>query len=287
MSPDASDKNLLYVSQDESVVVYDYLTDTQVGQLQYFTHASGACTDASGNVYVTNNQAADVLEFAHGKSSPIKTLLDTDPYPTDCAVDLATGNLAVINEYGQTQSSPGNVAIFAGGKGKAKTYTVKGISKLVSGSYDATGDLLVGGYDSSSHLAFAILDNKSSAFKSVNLPHSTEWTMPGFIRWDGEYFDVEFEVPYDQFPAVFVWYTIKGTTGTQEGYMLTEGSTENSGPFWLGRIGASKNLKRANQLVASTGSGLDFWNYPEGGAYIFQMYDLQDLAGLTVSLAHK
>jgi hypothetical protein len=284
MSHDASNKNLLYVSSFDSVVVYDYGTDTQVGELDYFTRAAGSCTDARGDVFVTNDNAADVLEFKHGSSAPLKMYIDSSPYPIDCSVDSRTGNLAVVNEYGKTQSSPGDVAIYPAGQSKAKIYRVKGFSTYVSGSFDASGDLLVSGYNSSA-LAFAILRHGSSEFEGVILPNKERWTRPGYVRWDGEYFDVEFAP--GGVPSIFVWYTIEGTQGIEEGYTITEGSADEqySGPFWLGRVGGPKSVKRANQLVVGTADdGVMGWNYPEGGGAIFDLYEASGAGGVTASI---
>ena len=63
MTPDAGGKKLLYVSYYSSVLVYDYGTSNQVGQLSYFSRAAGSCTDPSGDVYVTNYGAADIIEL--------------------------------------------------------------------------------------------------------------------------------------------------------------------------------------------------------------------------------
>jgi hypothetical protein len=279
MSP-AAGNNLLYVSDYQDVLVYDYGTDKQVGKLDYFTHAAGSCTDAKGDVFVTNDGAADVLEFAHGKSSPIQTLIDPTPYPSDCAVDPSTGNLAVVNQYGASEYSPGNVAIYSGAKGKPKTYKVSGFSTYVSGTYDAQGDLVVSDLESSG-IKFAMLPHGSSKFEAITLPHGGDWAGPGFVRWDGVYFDVEFAIGET---SLFVWYTIKGSRGTQEGYTSTEESGEVGGPYWLGRIGGAKSVKRANQLVVCLYDGVSGWEYPRGGDYIFQLYDDQRAGGVTVSL---
>jgi hypothetical protein len=286
MSPDAGGKNLLYVSDYSSVLVYEYGTSSQVGQLSYFSYAAGSCTDPSGDIYVANYGAADVVEFAHGGSKPVKTLIDPSPYATDCAFDPSTGDLAVINKYGQSEYSPGNVAIYAGAKGTPKTYKIKGFVTYVSGAYDPGGNLLVSD-DETSGLKFAMLPHGSKSFEAVTLPHGSQMTRPGYVRWDGEYFDVEYSVSYDQNPSMFVWYTIKGTKGTQEGYMITEESGENCGPFWLGRVGGPKSVKRANQLVASASSGYGGvfgWEYPQGGAYVFDIYNDQDAGGITASI---
>lgn len=286
ISPGAAGKNLLYVSNREDVKVYAYETNAQVGDLNYFSDASGSCTDSLGDVFITNYGAASVLEFAHGGTKPVKTFIDPSPYPIDCSVDPKSGDLAVVNQYGQSEYSPGNVAIYAGSKGKPKKYESKVISKYISASYDDRGNLLVSGYESSAtELSFAVLDQGSSRFETVALPHSGQWRGPGNIRWDGEYFDVEFEVPYSENPTIFMWYTIEGKKGTQEGYMETEESGTGAGPFWLGRIGGPRSVKRANQLVAEVPSygSILYWNYPEGGADIFDMYDVANGVGVTVS----
>jgi hypothetical protein len=281
MSPTAAGKNLLYVSEYADVGVYDYGTDDQVGELDDFTHAAGSCTDANGDVFVTNYGAADVLEFAHGKSTPVKTLIDPSPYPIDCAIDPSTGNLAVVNQYGKSEYTLGNVAIYSDAKGAPKTYKVTGFSTYVSGTFDARGDLLVSDVESSG-VKFAMLPHGSSKFEAIALSHSGQWTGPGFVRWDGTYFDVEFSVGET---SIFVWYTIKGSSGTQEGFTTTEESGISGGPFWLGRIGGPKSVKRANQLVVAIYDGVTGWDYPRGGDYIFQMYDDQRAGGVTASLA--
>jgi hypothetical protein len=285
MAPDAVDKNLLYVSSYSSVLVYDYGTDTEVGKLGGFSHAAGECTDALGDVYVTNWGAADVIEFAHGGSKPIKTLIDPSPYAIDCAVDPSTGNLAVINQYGQTEYSAGNVAIYADAKGKPKTYKISGFTTYVSGGYDAGGDLLVS--DSAASSAdFAMLAHGSGSFKAVTMQRRSGFTLPGYIRWDGEYFVVEF-VPYRADVAIFEWYTIKNFKGTEEGYMSTEASVYGGGPFWVGRVGGNKSVKRANQLAADIEGEVFGWNYPRGGSYIFQFYGGSQNGGISASIVSK
>ncbi len=285
MSRNASAKPLLYISDYGSVNVYDYETNTQVGSLEYFQHAGGSCTDAHGNVYITNTGDADILEFSHGATKP-KYIVNPYPYPVDCSIDPSTGNLAVVNEYGEGESSPGNVAIYAGGNGKPKIYkSIFSSVPLVSASYDASGNLLVSAYQDKT-FDFARLPAGKSAMESVTLPRSQNWYGPPYVRWDGEYFVVEFETEYVNSPAIFVMYTITGSSGLQEGYSLTE-RAGGSAPFWLGRIGGPKTLKRASQLVLCGDSdygGVEFFDYPEGGAYVFEIQNLEQAGGATVSL---
>lgn len=284
LAPAAGHRNLLYLSQRSSVLVFDYGTSNLVNTLSYFTDAAGQCTDPQGDVYVTNWGAADVIEFAHGGSKPIKTLIDPSPYPIDCTFDHTTGNLAVINQYGQSQYSAGNVAIYTDAKGNPKTYKIKGLTTYFSGSYDSSGNLLVGGTATGSYTVnFAMLQRAGTGFKAVTLEkRSPNFKYPGYTRWDGQYYVIEFEY----FGAsLFAWYTVKNYEATQEGYTITEESGEGSGPFWLGRVGGPKSVPRANQLVgAMTIYGVMGWDYPRGGSYIFQMYNYSQAGGVSASI---
>jgi hypothetical protein len=101
------------------------------------------------------------------------------------------------------------------------------------------------------------------------------------VRWDGEYFVVEFEG--EDFTPIWVMYTLKGTSGIEEGFMAVD-TAEGMGPFWLGRIGVPKAQRRANQLVASVqDSGVLYWDYPEGGLYVFRFGYSDEYGGVTVS----
>lgn len=282
MSPGAAPKSLVYVSDYSAVDVYDYESSTQVGTLSYFSHAGGSCTDAHGNVYITNIGSADILEFAHGGAKPTY-IIDPTPYPVDCAVNRANGNLAVINEYGSSQSSPGNVTIYAGGKGKPQVYKSPFSTPLVSGAYDAKGNLLVSSYGSNT-FNFALLPAGQTKLQSISIPHQTDWYGPPYVRWDGEYFVINYRAEYVDEPVIFVMYTIKGSGAIQEGYGVAERAGE-SGPFWLGRVGGPKTLHRANRVILCSSydyGGISYYYYPELGASVFGL-NLNGDEGVTVS----
>jgi hypothetical protein len=283
IAPNAGGKRLLYVSDYDSVDIYEYGTDTKVGSLGDFSQAAGSCTDRAGNVYVTNTGSADVLKFSHGGTKPTY-IIDPSPYPVDCAIDTASGNLAVINEYGTSEYSPGNVAIYTGGKGKARVYKSSFSAPLTSGAYDAGGDLLVSG-SANTTLDFGFLSSGQQKFESVDLQYPQNWYGPPYVRWDGEYFVVGFRTGYIDQPDIFAMYTIKGSTGIREGYSLAERAGQ-SGSFWLGKIGGPKSLHRANRLVLCGSydyGGVLFYYYPEGGAAVFTLQDGRESSGVTVS----
>ena len=101
MAAEARNGSLLYVSSvlTGDVYVYSYSTQKLVGTLTGFTQPYGLCADKAGNVWVVNDGASQLVEYAHGGSTPIATLSDTGEYPEGCSVDAVTGNLAVTNFY--------------------------------------------------------------------------------------------------------------------------------------------------------------------------------------------
>lgn len=94
MLPAAKSDDLLYASDDGNNVVdvYSYPKGTLVAQLDGFSSPSGLCVDETGNVFATDFDGADIVEYAHGGRSPIATF-DSNSYPTGCSVDPTTGTL--------------------------------------------------------------------------------------------------------------------------------------------------------------------------------------------------
>src|SRR5579863_4497346 len=96
----AASKILLYVSDVETGTVqfYDYPDPKQsVGELTGFGAPMGLCSDASGNVWITDGKNQNIVEYAHGGTSAIGTVSDSGYAPYACSVDPTTGNLAVSN----------------------------------------------------------------------------------------------------------------------------------------------------------------------------------------------
>src|SRR6202042_651602 len=111
MKPGTSGGDLVYISSyANAVYVYSYPAGPLVGTLTGFNNPIGLCSDAKGNVWVTNASGGNIVEYAHGGTSPIATLQDSGQTPEDCAVDPTTGNLAVADLYS-------NAAIYTNDQG--------------------------------------------------------------------------------------------------------------------------------------------------------------------------
>jgi len=177
MLKEATSEPLLYVTTASGIVdVISYPHAKLVGQLTDIDAAQGVCSDASGNVFITAFWTEDILEFAHGGTSPIAKLGDYGYYPYGCAVDPTTGNLAVANPSSM-DGGGGGLAIYKNAQGKPTDY----FGDFYWCAYDNNGNLLVdgdgGGYE--------LMPAGGYTLQDINL------NVPGYgIQWDGSYFAI-------------------------------------------------------------------------------------------------
>ncbi|HEU5479584.1 MAG TPA: hypothetical protein VFU90_07100, partial [Candidatus Tumulicola sp.] len=174
MDPSAVTSDLLYVSDTDTseVYVFSYPQGKPKGALTGFTDPAGVCVDAHGNVFVTNTGGFNVLEYAHGGTTPIATLKDAGYFPVGCSVDPKTGNLAVTN-FATSSSTQGNVVIYKGAKGRPTGfYTNPNMSEMLLCGYDASGNLFVDGTTASSAAKFAELPSGKTKLVLLTLNQS-------------------------------------------------------------------------------------------------------------------
>jgi len=118
-------KSVVYVSSPNEVYIYDQQHNQKYpcGKILPLSNPLGLFVDAKRNIWVAipgtcPSVAATVLEFAPGKSTPIKTLQDPDGWATDVAVDNASGTVYVINSnnhVGGCGEGNGVVEVYANG----------------------------------------------------------------------------------------------------------------------------------------------------------------------------
>jgi len=203
MSPTASQQpSLLYVSNASNVTVYTYNNGNgikQVGTLTGFTSPGGMCTDNAGNVWITDYYSRKVYEYAHGGSAPIATLTQHLGYPYACAVDNATGNLAVSYEHPDGHYRDyAEVLIYGKGSKFGSPYGPKnGFYRAYFLAYDDQSNLYTtgnacGDYQCyfASYLHLFKLARGQSMFKIVlgvrqSAPSTIAWVNPFFLMGTG------------------------------------------------------------------------------------------------------
>lgn len=195
MSPVAKKtKALLYssdaLSNEVDIYAANGKSNTLLGQLTGFDEPYGECTDASGNVYITDLQAKEILEYAHAGTTPVKTLTDSYGNPNGCAVNPKTGDLAVTNFEGGA-SGYGSLVVYASASGSGTFYSIGAYTLAWPPVYDHTNaNLFFETENDSTHKASLLeLGHKSSKLITVALPSSVTINSPSGATWDGKYVD--------------------------------------------------------------------------------------------------
>jgi hypothetical protein len=188
MSPDAKKSDLLYVSDADKaeVDVYSYKAPNShglEGQLTGFVLPYGDCSDSAGNVYIDDFAAENIVEYAKGGTTPIKTLTITG-LPIGCSVDPTTGNLAVSAFAAANPSTGcGGVYVFASASGTPTLYEDSNVCSYWPAGYDNAGNLFVEG-ESPNAPTIDELPSGGSSFTELTLDGFTLY-LPAGIMWNG------------------------------------------------------------------------------------------------------
>jgi len=262
-SPKARSTDLLYAStgDDGAIYAYSYPKGELVSGLFNSGNSYGPCSDASGNIFVTNDYA--VYEYPHGSAGPSAVLTNPFGATFSCSIDPTTGNLAAVTAHDLVLFQPGRH-----GWKQAKLFV---LSYPATGwcGYDASGNLFASAEDSSGWF-IAELQKGKAAFKKTLIDRQFQ---PGNIQWDGKYVAIG-----DDFPTPSIRrFKFIGTTGRQISVTKLNGIGDVF-QFWFqgGTISAASNQN------GSYAVGL--WPYPAGGNPQ-QLISQDRTDGVTVSLA--
>jgi hypothetical protein len=266
MAPEAKKSDLAYISNfyGSDILAFTYPDGNYVGSISGVTDANFLCAAKTGNWWVVASD--EVLEYAHGGTTPLKTLSVTAGDPEGCAVDPITGNLAV------TIGSAGDVVVFTGGSGSGTTIA-DDLSASYFASYDDKGDLFVNGITPSDTNAIVELPKGSSRFETITLQPNIQ---TGGVQWHGDYLAVK---GIGIVGGGIYHFAIHGTKGKEIGFTQLAGFS-GIAQFWIaGRyvVGADFPNETA-----------DMWKYPAGGPVFKHLAGSYDgPIGATVSVAEK
>ncbi len=187
----ARQSNLLYVSNYRTgeVRIYSYV-DGIGGKLMGTLHVAkpgGLCTDRSGNVYVPSYLDRATYEYARGGTIPIRTISQSSGNPYACAVDPATGTVAITAEHRNGPfKSFATVLVYAEGR-HPKQY--KNFAQTFFAAYDNRSNLFVdaqtcksGGCDNGKSPQLYELSKDASAFVQLKLQGAT-LVHPTGLNW--------------------------------------------------------------------------------------------------------
>jgi hypothetical protein len=261
-------KSLLYASDwyHNKVYVYDYQTHEQVGTLTGFDEPMGECEDAKGDVWITNREGEEVVEYAHGGTSPLTTL-QTNGYSNGCSFS-PHGDLAVTNLY--TASGPGNIQVFKNASGTPVEYANPSDCYYISpAGYDDKGNLYAEVTNPSSG-GVCELAAGAKTLKAISFNHTIN--ADGSVMWDGRHITLTDALYasgetaiYQARPSsrglVLVGTTVLEAAGCNGADMYQ--------PFIVGSTNTPVDRGRAKTVIASevlcSGEPIAFWHYPGGG----------------------
>ncbi len=261
MAPDAKkSKSLLYVADQgaNDVEVYSYPGGKLKGTLTGFQTPSGVCSNKAGDVFILNGNGTTVEVYAHGGSSPIRTL-DLPGYPElNCSVDPTTGNLAL----GVLGGTCGDCfVVFAGGSGTATVYTPSGQTGLPGCGYDNSGSLFCDAYGAGDAFALFELPKGSSTVTAISVSGVSGLTAAS-IQWDGT--DLAFGAGAG--PTLYQ-IQLSGSTGSVVG-STTLSNASAVWQFWITNNLGSKKHKGLRVIAPTFINSVPtagYWNYPAGG----------------------
>lgn len=179
LMPEAKNTDLLYITDYSTVLVYTYPQLKHVMTLRGFYSASAECTDADGNIYVTNEKPVVVYEYAHGGTKRLKTFSVKHGGADACAVDPTSGDLAV-------SGNSSAVTIFEASGGKQYRVNDPAMVDNFFCTYDKNGNLFVDGlasFQGKTRLAELLRGTK----KFVGISSDTPLALTSNIQWDGSY----------------------------------------------------------------------------------------------------
>jgi hypothetical protein len=267
----ATSGSLLYLTSGGSVLVYSFPQLKLVGTLHKLVHPAGLCTDAAGNVFVTELEGRRITEYAHGGTAPIARLSDPGAEPIACSVDPTTGNLAVAN-FAATSFGQGNVAVYAHATGTPTRYATPSGTQWFSVNacgYDASGNLYFAGIGYSGFTIDGELAAGSG--RTLDISIAATFTGPGQVQWDGTYITFA-----DRGSGEIYQFAAHGNVLSQVGSVKLKrsGRVDQS---WI-----SGNLVVAPQV---DGKVAYVYAYPHGGAPAGTIAGLRLPFGATVSTA--
>lgn len=197
---------LLWVSSVDtnSVYVYPYPHPNHHQTLTGFSSPRGLCVDKSGNVWVSNSGASNIVGYAHD-GSPATTLSDPNQVPVFCAVDPKTGDLAVAN-LKTTSNGSGSISIYK--KAKGNPTVVPAYTQTTCVGYDRNGNLFVDGLDASNVFALGEIARGSATLTNLTW-HGPTINNPGGLQYASN--DL---VVGDQVGSVLYQVSVSGSVAT-------------------------------------------------------------------------
>ncbi|MBV8067256.1 MAG: hypothetical protein JO113_04705 [Candidatus Eremiobacteraeota bacterium] len=177
------ERRLLFASDSglDEVDIYSLPGMKLEGQLTGagFNNPQGMCSDTAGDVYVTETNNTEIDEYSHA-GSLLARYPDSIGFPIGCAVDPATGNLAVTDIVNDG-SGPGQVLIYSNPSTQPKLVSNPSQYFYYFAGYGPKSSLWVSGMNASG--GYMLSRCSASSCSTIGLSGGTVY-YPGAVQWD-------------------------------------------------------------------------------------------------------
>jgi hypothetical protein len=240
------------------------------GTLTGFSEPEGLCNDKSGNIWVSNTAASEMVQISR-TGATLNTLSDPGQYPAACSVNPANGDLGVAN-IETTEGGPGSVSVYANASGSPTTYALPNgyTGGAFNVAYDPSGNLYFDGEQNPTRTAsfVAELPNGSGSTRALSISGGTLY-FAGMIQWypQGGYLALGDQECGDTFGGNCIyWVTVSGSTATITGTtVLTAPTTSDFVGGWIGGNGG-KLIVGGAITETSSPSTVNRFAFPAGGS---------------------
>lgn len=286
ISPDAQRAPRLLFMSDTATDTVDAFTmpDMQFkGKLTGFNQPQGECSDTQGNVYITNTQANQVLEYSR-TGALLNTYSDTYGYPVGCAVNPLNGDLAVTDIIGLT--GHGQLLIYTSPSSSPTVLINPDQYNYYFVGYDIHGDLWEDGRTAKG--AYILSGCGGFVCHTINLSGGTI-NFPGAVQWDQKEYSW---VLFDQLcggkhAACSYWVSGSGVLGNATNYVIFNG--DPACDLIQGVVAAYGKQYTAGADTEGSGcanagnSSINRWQYPAGGTPTDYLSKLVQPDGVAIS----
>ncbi len=271
--------SLLYISDAQTFDVYVYsFPDLKLtGLLTGFDRPEGECSDAKGDIWITNDQAAQILQYRHGGTKVVRALTDPLGYPGGCAIDPSTGDLAVTNLFGFSGS--GSVLIYKNAAGTPRAYTNSKQFYYDLDGYDGKGNLYASGTSSTGVYSLAVLPRGEHSMSIVSVTGAKIF-LPGTVQWTGSSLLLGDQQCGDQKTSCLYEAVVSGTTARITHKIPLTGSCDVAQVAIEGGRLAGGNYWRCG---GHGHSSADTWAFPRGGRPVKAVTGIQMPLGAAIS----
>jgi hypothetical protein len=276
MLPEAKSKDLLYVTNYSTVLVFTYPQGKLVGRLHGFFSAAGACVDSKGDVFITNYKPTTVYEYAHGGTKRIASFPTKKAGTVGCAINPVNGDLAItgLSSY---------VEIFKGARGKPTAIRDKGMWFGGFATYDGKGDLFFLGLKSPKgrqHLS----ELPSGSIHFLDLNADARIYDEGGIQWDKGYLTALSWVPFKGKHRTTELFRFR-VTGTAA-HKVDATPLDKPADVVLQYFIDGKTLLAPNLYNSGANTNVLLYDYPAGGHPTLTLTEhITDARGVVISRA--